>query len=95
VADATSFRAKLATFPPDTADGSETPLTKLPKARSYLNRGKKQQQSSATDKSVLPLPEPRRIRDREHVRYVAQQNAKRLDVAPTLFSLDPKSFARW
>ncbi len=25
------------------------------------------------DKSVLTLPEPRRIRDREHVRYVAQQ----------------------
>ena len=25
------------------------------------------------DKSVLALPEPRRIRDREHVRYVAKQ----------------------
>jgi hypothetical protein len=79
VADATcikeAFRAKLATFPPDTADGSETPLeTKLPKARNYLNRGKKQQRSSAIDKSVLPLPEPRRVRDRDHVRYVTQQS---------------------
>jgi hypothetical protein len=77
VADATcieeAFRAKLATFPSDTADGSETPLTKPPKARSYLNRGKKQQQSSAIDKSVLPLPELRRVRDREHVGHVAQQ----------------------
>ena len=66
VADATcieeAFRAKLATLPPDTADGSETPLeTKLPKA-------------SAIDKSVLPLPEPRRVRDRDHVRYVTQQS---------------------
>jgi hypothetical protein len=79
VADATcveeAFREKLATLPPDTADGSETPLeTKLPKARSYLNRGTKQQRSSAIDKSVLPLPEPRRVRDRDHVRYVTQQS---------------------
>jgi len=68
-----AFRAKLATFPRDTADGPETPLTKLPKARSYLNRGKKHQRSGAIDKSVLPLPEPRRVRDREHVGHVAQQ----------------------
>jgi hypothetical protein len=79
VADATcieqAFRAKLATLPPDTADGSEIPLeTKLPKARSYLSRGKKQRRSTAIDKSVLPLPEPRRVRDRDHVRYVTQQS---------------------
>jgi hypothetical protein len=79
LADATcieeAFRAKLATLPPDTTDESETPPeTKLPKAPSYLNRGKKQQLSSAIDKSVLPLTEPRRVRDRNHVRYVTQQS---------------------
>jgi hypothetical protein len=30
--------------------------------------------SSAVDKSVLLRPEPRRIRDREHVRFVSQQS---------------------
>jgi hypothetical protein len=29
--------------------------------------------SPAIDKNALPLPEPRRIRDRDHVKYVAQQ----------------------
>ncbi len=33
----------------------------------------KGQQSPAIDKNALPLPEPRRIRDREHVKYVARQ----------------------
>jgi ERF superfamily len=31
-------------------------------------------QSKDVDKSVLALPEPRRVRDREHVRYVAKQS---------------------
>lgn len=31
------------------------------------------QQTKAIDKSVLTLPEPRRIRDREHIKYVAKQ----------------------
>jgi hypothetical protein len=92
VADATcineAFRAKLTKFPPDTADGSETPLeTKLPKARNYLNRGKKQQRSSAIDKSVLPLPEPRRVRDRDHVRYVTQQSCLICGRRPSCASL--------
>ena len=34
---------------------------------------KKRQQPQAIDKGALALPEPRRVRDREHVRYVAQQ----------------------
>jgi hypothetical protein len=38
--------------------------TKKPKTRS---------RSKAIDKSVLALPEPRRVRDRDHVRYVAKQ----------------------
>jgi len=35
---------------------------------------KKRRQRNVIDKSVLALPEPRRIRDREHVRYVIQQS---------------------
>ncbi len=37
------------------------------------NRGKKARRSNVIDKGVLAFPEPRRIRDREHVRYVTQQ----------------------
>jgi hypothetical protein len=33
----------------------------------------KRRRSPAINKNALPLPEPRRIRDRDHVRYVAQQ----------------------
>ena len=32
-----------------------------------------QRQSTPIDKGALSFPEPRRVRDREHVRYVAQQ----------------------
>jgi hypothetical protein len=35
---------------------------------------KKQRRSCVIDKSMLALPDPRRIRDREHVRYVTQQS---------------------
>jgi hypothetical protein len=35
---------------------------------------RKRQTSKAVDKSALMLPEPRRIRDREHVRFVARQS---------------------
>jgi hypothetical protein len=34
---------------------------------------RKPRQHKAVDKAALPFPEPRRIRDRNHVRYVAQQ----------------------
>jgi hypothetical protein len=36
-------------------------------------RGKKRLRAAAIDKSVLSLPAPRRIRDREHVKLVAKQ----------------------
>jgi hypothetical protein len=48
--------------------------TEHPRTQSRLDRGKKRQRSSMIDKSVLGLPEPRRVRDREHVRYVTQQS---------------------
>ena len=35
---------------------------------------KNRQRSRAIDKSVLAIPEPRRIRDRDHVRFVAQHS---------------------
>ena len=37
------------------------------------SRPKKRQRSTVIDKSVLVLSEPRRVRDRDHVRYVATQ----------------------
>jgi hypothetical protein len=48
----------------------ETEWTRLQRRS---NRGKKRR-SSVIDKSVLALPEPRRVRDREHVRYVTQHS---------------------
>ena len=70
-----AFRAKLVTFATDTADGPEIPQeTKRPQTQSRPDRGKKQRRSNVIDKSMLALPEPRRIRDREHVRYVTQQS---------------------
>ena len=49
-----------------TAEKTEQPGTPTPKAR-------KRSRSNSIDKSVLALPEPRRVRDRDHVRYVAKQ----------------------
>ena len=72
-----SFKARLAGFAtraagePQAPEEVEQPLTahgpdpaKEPKNRS---------RSKVIDKSALALPEPRRVRDREHVRYVAKQ----------------------
>ena len=70
-----AFRAKLAIFATDTVNGPEIPQgTKRPQTQSRSDRGKKQRRSSVIDKSRLALPEPRRVRDREHVRYVSQQS---------------------
>jgi ERF superfamily len=70
-----AFRAKLAMFATDTADGPEIPEeTKRPQTRSRSDRGKKPRRSSVIDKSTLTLAEPRRVRDREHVRHVTQQS---------------------
>ena len=56
-----SLRAPGKLTQPSTA---HSPHPRKPKNRS---------RSKVIDKSVLALPEPRRIRDREHVRYVAKQ----------------------
>jgi hypothetical protein len=58
-----AFRAKLATFATDTADGSEIPPeTVRPQTQRRSDPSKKRQRSSVIDKSVLPLSEPRRVR---------------------------------
>ncbi len=78
-----AFQARLASLATDATDGlpviherdGNTAL-RLPK-QSHRGRstkaGSKHRGSKSIDKSVLALPEPRRIRDRDHVRYVAQQ----------------------
>jgi ERF superfamily len=70
-----AFRAKLAMFATDVADATDGPQiprkTKHPEPQDRSVRSKKRR---VIDKSVLELPEPRRIRDREHIRYVAQQS---------------------
>jgi hypothetical protein len=80
-----AFQARLASLTTDVMDGSpiakdkdndrDTALLRpVPQQReSSQQAGAKRQGSNAIDKSVLTLAEPRRVRDRDHVRYVAQQ----------------------
>jgi len=64
-----AFRTTLATFV-DPVESSEQPS---PSHGTEPSRTKKRQRSTVIDKSVLVLPEPRRMRDRDHVKYVAAQ----------------------
>jgi hypothetical protein len=67
-----AFRTKLAMF---SIDGSEVlQQAGRPQPQRRSNGGKKRRRSNVIDKSVLALPEPRRVRDREHVRYVTQRS---------------------
>jgi len=77
-----TFAARLAALAPSTNEAA--PIGRFT-ARSagpeHLNRGVRHNQSrpdrkqrlKTVDKSVLAFPEPRRIRDRDHVRFVAKQ----------------------
>ena len=69
-----TFRAKLAIFATDAAEGLRVEKQERPGTRRASNKGKKRQQAAAIDKSLLAWPEPRRVRDREHVRYVTQKS---------------------
>src|SRR5215470_14847715 len=70
-----AFRAKLALVATNTSDGSVMPQeTEQPQIQSRSVRGKKGQRATLIDKSVLALPEPRRVRDRQHVRHVTSQS---------------------
>ncbi|HEV2717976.1 MAG TPA: hypothetical protein VGU64_22115, partial [Terriglobales bacterium] len=56
------------------ADGPQIPQqTERHQTQGRTDRGKKRR-SRGIDKAVLALPEPRRVRDREHVRYVSRQS---------------------
>ena len=69
-----TFRNKLSRFaihdseavPEERQDGPTSATTDA-------RRTKGKPHASSVDKSVLMQPEPRRIRDRDHVRFVAQQ----------------------
>jgi hypothetical protein len=72
-----AFQAKLVSFVTPPVDEAQTP-TEV--ARPLTTQGphpgkepKGRAPSKAIDKSALALPEPRRVRDRDHVRYVAKQ----------------------
>ena len=71
------FRTKLLSFAAHDAEGANVEIGGTSAEPSALPNGrdaKKPKQSKSIDKSSLPLPEPRRVRDREHVRYVALQS---------------------
>ena len=63
-----AFQARLATIVTEATNGL-SPESRL----SREDRVKKRLRAAAIDKSVLSLPAPRRIRDRDHVRLVAKQ----------------------
>jgi hypothetical protein len=71
-----AFRAKLKSFAIHHAEGAPDSKTDATNSSTTDRAGRKARSetpSSPVDKSVLLHPEPRRIRDREHVRFVSQQ----------------------
>jgi hypothetical protein len=72
-----AFRAKLLSFAIHHAEGvpdSKSDSTNASTTDRARRRARSETPSSPVDKSVLLHPEPRRIRDREHVRFVSQQS---------------------
>jgi hypothetical protein len=65
-----AFQARLATF---AAEPVEKPHSSHRPEQSPAHRQRKRRKPTAIDKTVLALPAPRRIRDREHVKSVAKQ----------------------
>ena len=71
-----AFQARLSTFgtPSDIASSLENPVSTVSTQKRKAKRsGRQSDRSRRIDKGALSLPEPRRIRDREHVKFVAQQ----------------------
>jgi ERF superfamily len=64
-----AFQLKIASFPAETEDEPNAPGG--PQDR--LTKRRMKRRSRVVNKSVLTLPAPRRIRDREHVKSVAKQ----------------------
>jgi hypothetical protein len=67
-----AFQSRLNTLPTHPTEGPTTHQTQKPRVN-HAHGGKKRRGPSTIDKSVLALPAPRRIRDREHVKSVAKQ----------------------
>jgi hypothetical protein len=67
-----AFQSRLNTLPTHSAEGPTTHQIQTPRVN-HAHGGKKRRGPSTIDKSVLALPAPRRIRDREHVKSVAKQ----------------------
>jgi hypothetical protein len=67
-----AFQARLTSFAASAATESQTPV-KPQQTRRHRDEVRKRSRSKSIDKATLTLPEPRRIRDRDHVRYVATQ----------------------
>jgi ERF superfamily len=74
-----AFRAKLLSFAIHHAEGAPEAKNGTQASNTTDGRGKKRKPATppapppSVDKSVLTHPEPRRVRDREHVQFVAQQ----------------------
>jgi hypothetical protein len=74
-----AFQARLASFVMQAPDqprapaDAEQPLASRNPHSEQPKKPKHKSPSTVIDKSVLTLPEPRRIRDRDHVKYVAKQ----------------------
>jgi hypothetical protein len=81
-----AFQARLATFVTGAGDESQTPgdAEQLSTPHSpHPKESKKRSRPTVINKSVLALPEPRRVRDRDHVRYVAKQPCLVCDRRPS------------
>jgi hypothetical protein len=65
-----AFQMRLTSITTETATA---PSTQSEQPVNRPGRGKKRRSGSVVDKSVLTLPSPRRIRDRDHVKSVAKQ----------------------
>ena len=71
-----AFQAKIATAPVSTADvsqGGQARSMALPEISPAVAKLRSRPRSKVVDKSELTFPEPRRIRDRDHVRFVAKR----------------------
>jgi hypothetical protein len=72
-----SFQARLASFATPAPNEPQRPgEVEQPPSKHVSDSTKEPKnrlRSKGIDKSVLALPEPRRVRDRDHVRYVAKQ----------------------
>jgi len=71
-----AFRTQLANIATPPEGDGQTPREAEPAATAVdpqPDRSGKRSRSKSIDKSALPFREPRRIRDRDHIRYVAKQ----------------------